>query len=212
MKFGDYLFENGEEEKLDLTDKLLLMDSALMQIHQSGLFVTSNLLDAYIVDDKILPESIRCGKPDESPDGLEKAQAQDLMELSAIGICAYNRFGEKEGFPKYFVEPSFVDALISSSAFLEQYLTKEGMPDESKDYYRTIFTLLQFKYMNNYFEELKKGGKGSARVLQYSTPAGRAFAQNNENPQGFTVIVAIPIVLAITYILTMLVIVIARNI
>ena len=51
MNYGDYLFETDDE--ISLTDKLLLMDRALMQVHHDGKFVSSNLLDAYIYDNKI---------------------------------------------------------------------------------------------------------------------------------------------------------------
>ena len=208
MMFGDYLFDNEEnEENLDLTSKLLLMDKALIEVHQRGLYVSSSLLDAQIVNNKINPGSMSFGRFDE-PEALEKAQAQDIMELGAIGICAYNRFGEREGYPKYFVEPAFVNGLIDN---VDMYLNREDIPEEIKDYYRTLFTLLEFKYMTNYLEEIKKGGKASARVLVYSTPAGWAFANNDNNNAAFTKIIAIPVILSIVYVATVLIIIIAKN-
>jgi len=208
MKYGDYLFDSEQEEELDLKDKLLLMDRALIEVHQNRMYVSSNLLDALIVDNKILPSSMTFASFEDN-ESLEKAQAQDIMELGAIGICAYNRFGEYEGYPKYFVEPSFVNGLLND---VETYLKREGIPDDVKDYYRTIFTLLNFKYMTNYFAELQKGGKGNARVLVYSTPEGRAFANKENNSDGFTSIIAIPVILSIIYIVTVIIIVIAKHV
>ena len=44
MKYSDYLFDvETENEGMDLTSKLLLMDSALMQVHKSGKYISSNL-------------------------------------------------------------------------------------------------------------------------------------------------------------------------
>ena len=67
--------------------------------------------------------------------------------------------------------------------------------------------LLEMKYMGSYLEERKRteGGKGNAKQYVYSTPQGRAFANNNDNPNAFTFIIAIPITLAVSYILTMVV-------
>ena len=54
MKYGDYLFDSeDEEESLDLTSKLLLMDRALMEVHSKGYHVSSNLLNAEIINNQI---------------------------------------------------------------------------------------------------------------------------------------------------------------
>jgi len=209
MKYSDYLFDDGEdyENPYDLTSKLLLMDSALMQIHASGRYVSSSLLDAVVVDNKIDPSSIQIDVFDAEKN--ENDYAQDIMELCAIGVCAYNRMGESEGYPKYFTSSEFIHGLSDN---IEPFIAREDIPEEVKDYYRTIFTLLDIKYMNNYFEELKKndGGKGNARQLIYSTPQGRALANNNDNPNAFTFIIAIPITLVVSYVLTMIVIIIIK--
>ena len=202
MNYGDYLFD--QEDEISLTDKLLLMDRALMEVHHSGKYISSNILDAYIYDNKIDPKSISLDVFDSEKN--DKDFAQDIMELAAIGICAYNRFGEYEGFPKYFTSPEFIASLTDN---VEMYLQREDIPEEVKDYYRSIFTLLDIKYMTNYLEEAKKGGKGNARVLQYSTPEGRAFAQQNEQ-NAFASIISIPAVLAIVYIISMLVIILVK--
>ena len=83
------------------------------------------------------------------------------------------------------------------------------IPEEIKDYYRSIFTVLDIKYMTNFLEEQKKGGKGNARQLVYSTPEGRAFA-NNQDQNAFASIIAIPAVLAIVYIVSILVIMLVK--
>lgn len=204
MKFSDYLFDDelDENNKIDLTSKLLLMDSALMQLHASGKYVSSSILDAVIINNKIDPRSLQISQFD--PNINENDYLQDIIELCAIGICAYNRMGENEGYPKYYTSPSFINGLKEN---IEPYLLKEDIPNEVKDYYRTIFTLLNFQYMNTYLEELKKsdGGKGKARQLVYSTPEGRTFVED-EKEAAYSFILAIPAVLAISYILTMIII------
>ena len=202
MNYGDYLFDQDDE--ISLTDKLLLMDRALMEVHHNGRFVSSNLLDAIINDNKIDPSSVSLDVFDGEKN--DKDYAQDIMELAAIGICAYNRFGEYEGFPKYFTSPEFIASLTDN---VEMYLQREDIPEEVKDYYRSVFTLLDIKYMTNFLEEQKKGGKGNARVLVYSTPQGKAFAQQNEQ-NAFASIITIPAVLAIVYIISMLVIILVK--
>ncbi len=206
MNYGDYLFD--QEDEISLTDKLLLMDRALMQVHHDGKFVSSSLLDAYIIDDKIDPASIERDVFD--PEKNDKDYAQDIMELAAIGICAYNHFGESEGFPKYFTSPEFIASLTDINQ-LEMYLNRSDIPEEVKDYYRSVFTLFDIKYMTSYLEEQQKnGGKGNARVLTYSTPEGRAFANNQEQNAAFASIISIPAVLAIVYIISMLVIIVVK--
>jgi hypothetical protein len=205
MNYGDYLFDNEESDKT-LTEKLLLMDSALMEVHRQGNYISSNILDAYIYDDKIDPSSVELDKFDSEIN--ENAYSQDIMELAAIGICAYNHFGEYEGYPKYFTSPDFIASLMDN---VEMYLQREDIPEEIKDYYRSIFTLLDIKYMAPFLEEQKKGGKGNARVLTYSTPEGRAFANNQEQQAAFTSIIAIPAILAIVYIISMVVIIFVKT-
>jgi len=209
MKFSDYLFDDGEdyENPYDLTSKLLLMDSALMQIHASGRYVSSSLLDARIIDNKIDPSSIQIDIFDAEKN--ENDYAQDIVELCAIGICAYNRMGENEGYPKYFTSADFIHGLSEN---IEPFLAREDIPEDVKNYYRTIFTLLDIKYMNNYLEEVKKndGGKGSSKQLIYSTPEGRAFVNNNEGNSAFAFIIAIPITLVVSYVLTMIIILIIK--
>lgn len=205
MNYGDYLFETDDE--ISLTDKLLLMDRALMQVHHDGKFVSSNLLDAYIINDKIDPSSIESDVFD--PEKNDKDYAQDIMELAAIGICAYNRFGESEGIPKYFTSPEFIASLTDINQ-LEMYLNRADIPEEVKNYYRSVFTLFDIKYMTNYLmEQQKNGGKGTEMVKSYSTPEGRAFA-NNQEQNGFAPIISIPAVLAIVYIISMLVIILVK--
>ena len=98
--------------------------------------------------------------------------------------------------------------LSSSFEELEQYLRTPNMPDEVKDYYRNLFTLLNVGYMSSYLQEkMAAGGKGNVRVLNYSTPEGRAIANNQEQTNGFASIISIPAVLAIVYILSMIVII-----
>ena len=55
MNYGDYLFE--QEDEISLTDKLLLMDRALMQVHSENKFISSSLLDAYIIRDEENPKN-----------------------------------------------------------------------------------------------------------------------------------------------------------
>ncbi len=203
MNFGDYLFEDDDE--ISLQDKILLMDRALMEVHSRGMYVSSSLLDAYIYDNKIDPSTVELDKFDAEKN--DKDQAQDIMELAAIGICAYNRFGEYEGFPKYFTSPDFISSLMDN---VEMYLQREDIPEKVKNYYRNVFTLLDIKYMTNYLDEQQKnGGKGNARVLQYSTPEGRAFANSNEQ-SAFASIITIPAVLAIVYIISLVVIILVK--
>lgn len=204
MNFGDYLFDI-DDEGLSLTDKLLLMDRALMEVHSRGEYISSNLLDAYIYNDRIDPTSVSIDKYD--PEKNDKDYAQDIMELAAIGICAYNHFGEEEGFPKYFTSPEFIASLMDN---VEMYLNRDDIPEEIKDYYRSIFTVLDIKYMTNFLADYNKGGKGNARVLTYSTPEGRAFANNQDQNAAFTSIIAIPAILAIVYIISLVVIILVK--
>ena len=203
MNYGDYLFDQEESEKT-LEEKLLLMDRALMEVHMRGEYVSSNLLDAIIVDDQIISSSMAFDKYD--PEKDEKAQQEDILELAAIGICACNRFGEEEGFPNYYTSPDFISFLMTDNN-VEQYLQKPFISDEFKDYYRYVFTLLKVDYLTVYINEQMKGGKGNARVRQYSTPEGRAFAKEQDQNPGFASIIAIPAILAIVYIISMAVII-----
>ena len=203
MKYGDYLFDR-EESELSLEEKLKLMDRALIEVHSKNEYVVSSLLEAQVVNDLIIPSSMSFAEYD--PEIDKNAQQADILELAAIGLCACNRFGEEQGFPNYYYTPDFIAFLMTGNN-VEKYLERPDIPQELKDYYRSVFTLLKVDFLNVYLNEQLNGGKGEVRVKNYSTPEGRAFANKNDLNDGFTSIIAIPAVLAIVYIISMVIII-----
>ena len=208
MKFSDYLFyDDDNEESLDLTTKLLLMDKALKQLHTSGRYISSRILDAVIVNNQIDPSSINIDVFDQ--DKNENDYYQDIIELCAIGICAYNHFGESVGYPAYYTSAEFIQGLEND---IEPFLAREDIPDEIKDYYRTVFTLIKPTYMTDYLmEHQKDGDKGTARQLIYSTPEGKALASEDNEKAAYSMIVVIPFILATAYVFALIILFIAKN-
>lgn len=184
----------------ELTERLLMLDRSMMELHQYGLFVVGDLSKIEVIDENITLESFK-NKVDYlnsgyNPDGDMK----DICEMCAIGICAYNQFGSLN------TSDAFLEYLQSN---LELFLQNPTIPGEIKEYYRSVLKENSKEYMNDYLVKVSGGNKGTnkANVKVKATAVGRALA---DKEAAYVNVLLIPSILVLIYLIFIVVYFIIR--
>ena len=184
----------------ELTERLLMLDRSMMELHQYGLFVVGDLSKISVIDENITLESFK-NKVDYlnsgyNPDGDMK----DIREMCAIGICAYNQFGSLN------TSDAFLEYLQSN---LELFLQNPTIPGEIKEYYRSVLKENSKEYMNDYLVKVSGGNKGNnkANVKVKATAVGRALA---DKESAYVNVLLIPSILVLIYLIFIVVYFIIR--
>lgn len=178
----------------ELTERLLMLDRSMMELHQYGLFVVGDLSKIEVIDENITLESFK-NKVDYlnsgyNPDGDMK----DICEMCAIGICAYNQFGSLN------TSDVFLEYLQSN---LELFLQNPTIPGEIKEYYRFVLKENSKEYMNDYLVKVSGGNKGTnkANVKVKATAVGRALA---DKEAAYVNVLLIPSILVLVYLVLLI--------
>lgn len=168
MKLKDFL--NNLDRK-ELTDMLILFDKSIMELHQNGFFVVSDMSDIEVIDNQITLASFK-NKVDYLNSGYNvNGDKQDILEICAIGVCAYNRF------ERYFTNKDFISYLIDN---LEMFLENGNVPKIMQEYYIDVFARGNVDYLNNFLlkhDNKENSGKNNNRVYTKSTAVGKALAE-----------------------------------
>ena len=185
----------------ELKERLLMLDQSMMELHDYGLFVVGDLSQITVIDDEITLQSFK-NKVDYLNSGYDpNGDMNDIREMCAIGICAYNRFGSLN------TSPMFIEYLKVKQN-LEMYLQNKNIPSEIKDYYRAVLLDGKKEYMNSYFAKnnSNKGGN-KANVMVKATAVGRALADRDA---AYVNILLLPSILALLYLVFVIVYFIVR--
>ena len=191
MSLTEFLSNCTPEE---LTERLLLLDKSMMELHQHGYFVVGNLLDIDVIDEKITLESFK-NKVDYLNSGYnENGDKKDILEMCAIGVCAYNRF------QTFYTNREFLSYLMEN---FEMFLENGRIPEDVAEYYQTIFVNGNVDYMNSYLDKKNNSGKGNnkQRVYTKSTAIGRAFA---DKEAAYANVLLIPSILVLMYLILLI--------
>lgn len=162
----------------ELTNKLIEMDSMLIQNHQNGHYVKNPWMDG--TDDR---------------EEQQKAKKMDIIGLCITGICAYNKLS----LPNANDGSKFLNDIIQN---LEVFFEYGHIPSFMQKYYIAVLNEEdKIDYLNNYL--LKNGyedeaGMDKGRTLTKSTAAGRAFSEKDNS--AFANVLLLPAMLVLTYI------------
>ena len=181
----------NEENREELTRKLIMLDKSIMELHENGYFVVSDMSDIDIFDNQVTLASFK-NKVDYKNSGYNvNGDKQDILEIGAIGICAYNRF------ERFFTHKDFINYLIDN---LEMFLENGNVPGIMQEYYIDVFARGHVDYLNNFLlthEDKSNGnGKNNSMVYSKSTAVGRAFSER-EKEAAYTNILLIPAILVL---------------
>ena len=185
MKIKEYLSHNNRNE---LEKKLILFDKSIMELHQNGFFVVSDMSDIEVINDEITLASFK-NKVDYLNSGYNvNGDKQDILEVCAIGICAYNNFD------RYFTNKEFISYLIDN---LEMFLENGNIPKIMQEYYIDVFARGNVDYLNNFLlknEDKIGNGKNNSRVYTKSTAVGRAFS---DKEAAYTNVLLLPAIIVL---------------
>ena len=198
MTIKDYLSHVPNDE---ITNRLLLIDRRLYELHQSGFYVVCNIAEIEIFNDDVTLASFK-NKVDYLNSGFNPhGDKQDILELSAIGICAYNHFD------KYYSSKEFIKYLMDN---LEHFISNGKVPRAMQEYYVEVFGRGNVIYLNVYLintnvdinaKQIESdGGRGSSMVKSLSTAEGRAFA---DKEAAYVKVLLLPSILVLVYLIAL---------
>ena len=185
---GQYFTYNNEPEHI--RDSFILLDNQLKIIHSKGYSVDIN--SSSIVYENGL------GFTRFNPRLTEQQRRANIEDLAKLAIGTY--FSLPTGtFSDYTHLP--IDYIRENFDFFETSIQK-SMPNDT--YYREVLVDGKISYYNDYLSKLKTSPQGksneNSRVLNYSTPQGRAMSQKDES--AFIDLAFYPILLTITIIIS----------
>jgi hypothetical protein len=170
VKLKDFLRQDNNDE---LTNKLIMFDKSIMELHQNGFFVVGDITDIDIINNEITLASFKNKLDYLNSGNNDKGDKKDILEVCSIGICAYNKF------ERYFTNKEFISYLIDN---LEMFLENGNIPQIMQEYYIDVFARGNVDYLNNFLlkhEDKTGDGKKNSRVYTKSTAVGRAFSEKD---------------------------------
>ena len=185
MKLRDYF--NGITES-EITERLLYLDKAIMELHDNGAYVVGNLAEIEPINGEITMSSFQ-NKWDYLNSGIDpNGDKRNILELCAIGICAYN------GLTVLYTNKEFISYLIDN---LDVLLENGKIPKMMQEYYIDVFSRGNVNYLNNFvvkYNENNGNSRSNSIVKTKSTAVGRAFA---DRESAYAKVLILPAVLCL---------------
>ncbi len=177
----------------ELTERLKYLDKAIKELHTNGYFVVSDLAEIEVINNEITLESFK-DKIDYINSGYNiHGDRQDILELCAIGICAYNKLSVLH------TSKEFIEYVIDN---VEMFLEHGNIPNMMQEYYINVFNRGKVEYLNDFIAgnamENQGSSRGNGHVYTKSTAVGRAFS---EKETAFVSVLIIPAMLTLAYII-----------
>lgn len=191
------------DSKDELTERLMKLDASIMALHQHGFYVVNfDANNIKLYNDELNLSSFN-NKIDYLDSGINAdGDKKDILEMCAIGICAYN------GFSSFYTNKEFLAYLIAN---FETFVNGDKIPKEMMDYYYSVLVDGNIDYLNNYMFKKNNQNASNSQVssnsyhLSKSTAIGRSFV---DKEAAFANVLLIPAVLVLVYLVILVVIMI----
>lgn len=190
MTVKEYLSHCANDE---LMNRLKLIDQSIMELHQNGFFVVCNLSEIEVIDNEITLASFK-NKVDYLNSGYnEHGDKQDILELCAIGVCAFNHFDT------LYSNREFISYLIDN---LDMFLENGKIPKAMQEYYIEVFSRGNVVYLNDFLmKNLDTGtSRNNSKVKSKSTAVGRAFS---DREAAYVNVLLVPAALTLIYLIVL---------
>ena len=193
MTLKEYLTCDNQDE---LTRRLMKLDASIMALHKNGFYVVNFDVNNIQLYNEELTLSSFNNKIDYLNSGINpNGDKKDIVELCAVGICAYN------GFNTFYTNKEFLAYLFEN---LPIFKDNGRIPTDIYEYYKSVLMEGNIDYLNNYIfkknNNLSSGNSQSssnAYKLTKSTAIGRAFAEKNES--AYVSVLIIPAIMVLVY-------------
>lgn len=189
----DYLMCEDSEE---LTEKLMKLDASIMALHKQGFYIVDFDANNIKLYNNELSLASFNNKIDYLNSGINlNGDKKDILEMCAIGICAYNNF------TSFYTNKEFLVHLMNN---FDAFSENGKIPPLMLEYYRSVLLEGNIDYVNNFIYKKENNNVGNQEVssnsyrLSKSTAIGRSFV-DKEN--AFVNVLLIPSVLVLIYLL-----------
>lgn len=197
VNLKEYLTCDSKEE---LTERLMNLDLSIMALHQNGFYVVN--FDANNI--KLYNGELNLASFNNKIDYLNSGinvdgDKKDILEMCAIGICAYNDFSS------FYTNKEFLAYLIAN---FETFVNDKKIPKEIANYYHSVLIDGNIDYLNNYIFKKNNENASNSQVssnsyrLSKSTAIGRSFV---DKEAAFVNVLLIPAVLVLIYLVFLVV-------
>ena len=198
MKLEEFLSNIPKDE---IMNRLILLDKSIKELHANNFYVVSDMTDIEIINNEVTLASFK-NKVDylKQPDGdgfNPNGDKQDILEMCAIGICAFNSFSH------FYSNGEFIKYLIEN---IDMYLENGAIPREMRNYYVDVFMRGNVNYLNDFLlKSNEKDGtsKNNSKVYTKSTEIGKAFSERNDD--GYTKILLLPAIVCLVFLIVIVV-------
>lgn len=201
INLKEYLMCEDVEE---LTEHLMKLDASIMALHQQGFYVVNFDANNIKLYNNELSLASFNNKIDYLNSGINlNGDKKDILEMCAIGICAYNNF------KSFYTNKEFLAYLMTN---FDVFSENGKIPPLMILYYRSVLVDGNIDYLNNFMYKKNNESASNSQVssnsyrLSKSTQIGRSLV-DKEN--AYVNVLIIPSVLVLIYLLIMVFVIIA---
>lgn len=192
LTLKDYLLDCPTE---DLKERLIKLDASIMALHNNGLYIVN--FDANHI--KLYNDELSLASFNDKIDYLDSGinpngDKHDILEMCAIGICAYNKF------TIFYTNDEFLKYLASN---FDAFCNNGKIPKEMLEYYESVLINGNIDYLNNYLYKKQNENAnnnqvlGNSNRLSKSTAIGRAF--DNSREAAYVSVLILPALIVLIY-------------
>lgn len=179
LSLKDYLLDCSQDE---LTERLIKLDASIMALHlRKNLYIVgfdANKIKLYDgeLNFRSFNDKLDYLHQSDNPNigsGLNaNGDKKDILEMCAVGICAYN------GFTSFYTNNEFIAYLISN---FDMFCNNGKIPSMMIEYYQSVLVNGDIDYLNNFLYKKQNENANSSQIqsngnrLTKSTAIGRAF-------------------------------------
>ena len=202
ISLREYLTSCSKDE---IKECLMKLDASIMALHEIRRLYVVNF-DANNI--KLYNGELNLSSFNDKVDYLDSGintngDKKDILEMCAIGICAYN------GFTTFYTNNQFLAYLVSN---FDTFSENGNIPEDMLEYYQDVLVNGNIDYLNNYIYKKENANANSSQVssngyrLSKTTAIGKAFV---DKEAAYVNILLIPALAVLIYLIIVLLLIIS---
>ena len=202
ISLREYLTSCSKDE---IKECLMKLDASIMALHRVRRLYVVNF-DANNI--KLYNGELNLSSFNDKVDYLDSGintngDKKDILEMCAIGICAYN------GFTTFYTNNQFLAYLVSN---FDTFSENGNIPEDMLEYYQDVLVNGNIDYLNNYIYKKENANANSSQVssngyrLSKTTAIGKAF---DDKEAAYVNVLLIPALAVLIYLIIVLLLIIS---
>ena len=208
ISLREYLTSCSKDE---IKECLMKLDASIMALHEIRRLYVVNF-DANNI--KLYNGELNLSSFNDKVDYLDSGintngDKKDILEMCAIGICAYN------GFTTFYTNNQFLAYLVSN---FDTFSENGNIPEDMLEYYQDVLVNGNIDYLNNYIYKKENANANSSQVssngyrLSKTTAIGKAFVDKEAAYVNILLIPALAVLIYLIIVLKLVIIVCIQRI